>query len=103
MGSVKRVSARQVPTILYNPRAVPTALKSLKLGVNTFRWHLQLPTLDDLDHLGWLVSGSLGDVFNELDDVVALENLAEDDVAAIEPARSSSAAERHTAGPRLTW
>jgi len=54
--------------------------------VNTFRWHLELSALGNLDSLGRLVARALGDVLDLRDDLVALEDLAEDDVAAIEPA-----------------
>ena len=54
--------------------------------MNTFRWHLELSALGDLDRLDGLVARSLGHVLDLLDDVVSVEDLAEDDVAAIEPA-----------------
>lgn len=58
----------------------------LEFRVNTFRWDLELSALGNLDRLDRLVAGSLGDVLDLLDDIVALEDLAEDDVAAVEPA-----------------
>lgn len=58
----------------------------LEFRVNTFRWDLELSALGDLDCLYGLVASSLGDVFDLLDNLVSLKNLAEDDVAAIEPA-----------------
>ena len=58
--------------------------------MNTFRWHLELSALGDLDSLGRLVARALGDVLDLRDDLVALEDLAEDDVAAIEPAGDGS-------------
>lgn len=54
--------------------------------MNTFLWYLELSALGDLDSLDGLVAGSLGDVLDLLDDLVALEDLAENDVATIEPA-----------------
>lgn len=54
--------------------------------MNTFRWHLELSALGDLDRLDGLVARSLGHVLNLLDDVVSFEDLAEDHVAAVEPA-----------------
>lgn len=54
--------------------------------MNTFRWHLELSALGDLDRLDGLVARSLGHVLNLLDDVVSFEDLAEDNVAAVEPA-----------------
>jgi hypothetical protein len=58
--------------------------------VYTFLGHLKLSALGNLDSLGRLVAAALGDVLNLVDNVVALENLAEDDVAAIEPACDDS-------------
>jgi hypothetical protein len=54
--------------------------------VNTFLWYLELSALGNLDGLDGLVAGTLGHVLNLVDDLVALKDLAEDDVAAIEPA-----------------
>jgi hypothetical protein len=54
--------------------------------VNTFLWHLELSALGDLDSLNRLVSSSLRYVLNLLYDFVALEDLSENDVAAVEPA-----------------
>lgn len=53
--------------------------------MDTFFGHRQLPALDDLDRLLGLVAGVLLGVLNLLNDVVALEDLAEDDVLAIQP------------------
>ena len=58
----------------------------LEFRVNTFRWDLELSALGNLDSLDGLVARSLGDVLDLLDDVISLKNLAENDVAAIEPA-----------------
>jgi hypothetical protein len=58
----------------------------LEFRVNTFRWHLELSALGDLDRLDGLVARSLGHVLDLLDNVVSLEDLAEDNVAAVEPA-----------------
>ena len=58
----------------------------LEFRVDTFFWHLELAALSDLDGLGWLVAGALRRILDFLDNLVALEDLAEDDVAAIEPA-----------------
>lgn len=53
--------------------------------MDTFFGNGQLAALGDLDgHLG-LVAGVLLDVLNLLDNLVALEDLAEDDVLAIQP------------------
>lgn len=54
--------------------------------MNTFLWHLELSALGDLDSLDRLVSSTLLHVLNLLHDLVALEDLSENDVAAIEPA-----------------
>jgi len=59
---------------------------ALKLHVNTFRGDLQLATLGDLDSLLRLVTMSSRVALDLLHDVVALKNLAEDDVLAIKPA-----------------
>jgi hypothetical protein len=57
----------------------------LELNVNTFRGDLELAALGDLDSHGGSVSlASLG-VLDLLNDFVALEDLTEDDVLAIEP------------------
>ena len=47
--------------------------------------HFQLAALDNLDLLLGAVHRSGGGVLNLLDDVVALEHFAKDDVAAIQP------------------
>lgn len=57
----------------------------LELHVNTFGRNLQLSALGDLDLLEGLVTGLGSTLLDLLDDIVALENLAEDDVTAIEP------------------
>jgi hypothetical protein len=62
---------------------VATFLVILLTGLG---FKLQLPALDDLDSLGGLVVGALGDVLNLLNDIVALKDLAENDVATIKPA-----------------
>lgn len=54
--------------------------------MDTFFGDLQLAGLGDLDRLLGLVTRLGLDVLDLLDDIVALEDLAEDDVAAIEPA-----------------
>lgn len=61
-------------------------LHTLELHVNTFFGHRQFSALDDLDRLFGLIAGVLLDVLNLLNDVVALEDLAEDDVPAVQPA-----------------
>ena len=53
--------------------------------MNTFRRNLQLAALDNLDRLLRLVAGLSLDVLDLVDNVVALEDLAKDDVTAIEP------------------
>lgn len=58
---------------------------TLEFHVDTFFGHRQLSALNDLDRLLGLVAGVLVDVLDLLDDVVALENLTEDDVLAVEP------------------
>jgi hypothetical protein len=59
-------------------------LTSLEFNMNTFRGHLQLSALGDLDGL----DGSVGlglDLLDLLNDIKALEDFAEDDVTPIEP------------------
>ena len=53
--------------------------------MNTFWGHLQLATADDLDRLLGLVSRLCLHVLDLLNDVVALEDLAEDNVLSIKP------------------
>ena len=62
----------------------------LEFRMNTFRWHLELSALGDLDCLDRFIARSLWHVLNLLDDVISIKNLAEDDVAAIEPAGDDS-------------
>ena len=66
------------------------ASSGLEFCVNTFRWNLELSALGNLDRLDGLVAGRLGRLLDLLNDLVALEDLAEDDVAAIEPAGDDS-------------
>ena len=54
--------------------------------VNTFRGDLQLAALGDLDRLDGLVAAGGGVLLDLLHDIVALENLAENDMLSIEPA-----------------
>jgi hypothetical protein len=58
--------------------------------VNTFLGDLQLSALGDLDGLHRLVARALGNGLDLVDHLVALENFAEDNVAAIEPAGDDS-------------
>lgn len=55
--------------------------------MDTFGRNHKLATLDDLDGLGRLIPAGGLEVLNLVDEFVALENLAEDDVAAIEPTK----------------
>ena len=57
-----------------------------KLNVNTFGRDLELAALYNLDNVNGLVTGGGGGVLDLLDDFEPLEDLAEDDVATIEPA-----------------
>lgn len=65
------------------------AVADLQLVAATFvlgvLLHLQLAALHDLDGVLGLVAGALGDVLDLVDNVVALEDLAEHDVLAIQP------------------
>jgi hypothetical protein len=68
-----------------NAGGVACCVVSLELDVNTFRGDLELAALENLDRLdGSVTCAGLG-LLDLLDDVVALEDLAEDDVLAIEP------------------
>jgi hypothetical protein len=58
----------------------------LKVDMQTFCGNLELAALGDCDALLGLVAAALGHVLDLLDDLVALKDLAEDDVLAIEPA-----------------
>lgn len=57
----------------------------LKLHVDTFRGNLKLAALGDLDGLNRSITSAGLGVLDLLNDIVALEDLAEDDVLAIEP------------------
>ena len=57
----------------------------LKLHVDTFRGDLKLAALGDLDRLSRSITRTGLAVLDLLDDIVALEDLAENDVLAIEP------------------
>jgi hypothetical protein len=61
-------------------------IAGLEFRVNTFRWDLELSALGNLDCLDRLVAGTLGDVLDLVNDIIALKDLAEDNVAAVEPA-----------------
>jgi hypothetical protein len=67
--------------------------------VNTFLGYLELTALGNLDGLDGLVAAALGDVLNLVDNLVALKDLAEDDVAAIEPAGDDGSNEELGAVP----
>lgn len=58
--------------------------------MNTFFGHRKLPALGDLHRLLGLVAGVLLDILDLLDNVVALEDLAKDNVLAIQPATNTS-------------
>ena len=53
--------------------------------MDTFGGNLKLTTLGDLDGLSRSIARAGLGVLDLLDDIVALEDLAEDDVLAIEP------------------
>lgn len=58
--------------------------------MNTFFGHRQLPALGDLHRLLGLVARVLLDILDLLDNVVALEDLAKDNVLAVQPATNTS-------------
>ena len=58
---------------------------ALEFSPDTFVRHLDFSALDDLDRLLRFVTRALGAVLDLLDDVVAFEHFAEDDVFAVEP------------------
>lgn len=57
----------------------------LELNVNTFCGNLEFTTLDNLDGGKGLVTGGGLEVLDLVDNVVALEDLAEDDVTSVQP------------------
>lgn len=67
--------------------------RALELHVDTFSRDLQLAALGDLDCCGRLVARESLGVLDLLHDVVALEDLAEDDVTAIEPPNTGCVSE----------
>lgn len=60
-------------------------LRSLEFRACTFFRHLELAALGDLNCLGRLVARALGHVLDLVDDLEALEDLAEDNVLSVEP------------------
>lgn len=62
---------------------------NLEFQMNTFFGHLQLAALGDLDGDLGLVAGVLVGVLDLVDNFVALQDLAEDDVLAVQPAMRS--------------
>jgi hypothetical protein len=58
--------------------------------VNTFRGDRELAALGNVDGLLGLVARVRGRVLDLLDNVVALKDLTEDDVATVEPTNQSS-------------
>lgn len=57
----------------------------LELNVNTFCGNLEFTTLDNLDGGKGLVTGGSLEVLDLVDNVVALEDLSEDDVTSVQP------------------
>ena len=55
--------------------------------MDTFFWNWEFATLDDLHWGSWLVSWVLWDVFNLLDNIVALEDFAKDNVSTVKVTR----------------
>lgn len=53
--------------------------------MNTFGRDLEFATLGDLDSLLGLIARKLLNVLDLVDDIVTLEDLSEDNVAAVEP------------------
>lgn len=58
--------------------------------MDTFFWYGELAALGNLDGRFGLVSASLGDVLDSLDNLVALKDFAKDNVLAVEVARKVS-------------
>lgn len=58
---------------------------NLELDVCTFRGHLQLARLDDLHSVNRFVTAGGLDILNLVDNVPTFEQLAEDNVLAVEP------------------
>jgi hypothetical protein len=65
--------------------AVTRDADGLEVDVNTFRGHLKLATLDNLDGIDGLIAREGLCSLDFLDNFVAFEDFAEDDVAAIKP------------------
>ncbi len=57
----------------------------LEFHVNTFWGHRKLSALRNLNRLHRLVARRLLDILDLVDDVVALQDFAEDDVASVQP------------------
>jgi len=56
--------------------------------VDTFFWYWELSALGDLDGFDWLISLALWYILDSLDDLVTLEDLAENNVLAVEVAKN---------------
>jgi hypothetical protein len=67
-------------------------VSSLKFDVDTFGRHRQLAALDNLHRLDWLIASALLNALNLGDDVVALEDLAENYMASVEPSAQDTLA-----------
>jgi hypothetical protein len=57
----------------------------LELDVNTFRRNFQLAALGDRDRLGGLIASRGLDLLDLVNNVIALEDFAEDNVSTVEP------------------
>ena len=62
----------------------------LEFHMDTFFGHLKLATLGNLNRLDGLVTGGLVHILNLLYNVIALKNLAKDDVAPVKPGGNDS-------------
>ena len=62
-----------------------TCPQILEFVVNTFCRYLQLSALYNRHGLGWTVAGAFWNVLNLVDDIIAFENFAKDNVTAIKP------------------
>ena len=61
----------------------------LKLRVDTFFWHRQLPRLCYLDGLGGLISSAFRHIFHLLHDVVAFQYFSKDYMLSIQPSNAA--------------
>lgn len=88
-GSYHNRSLEKKPNAISTPAVKGKGLRHgvgcLELNVNTFCGDLKFTALNNLDGGKRLVSVSSLDVLDLVDDIVALEDLAEDNMTAVQP------------------